>query len=188
MSWLKANRRVAWVVGVTLLLPLMLYLNALFGLLQMRFSYQSQVERLEPRIARLQGVMNFEEQLAESAVRVDKQVAELVYQSAADRASVSATLQTTVRQILVEAGLSVSNSQVLPVRKEGDFDYIGLNLTVTGPLAALDIALAAIGGYSPVLLVESLDVWPNRMRRSVGANAEQTISASLQLLSLRAIR
>ena len=93
-----------------------------------------------------------------------------------------------MRQILVEAGLSVSNSQVLPVREEGVFDYIGLKLTVTGSVASLDAALAAIAAYRPLLLTESLDMWPNRTRGRKGEADQQTVSASLQLLSLRAVQ
>jgi general secretion pathway protein M len=99
---------------------------------------------------------------------------------------VSARLQTSVRQILVEAGLSITNSQVLPVREEDTFDYIGLKITVDGDIAALDIALSAIAGYRPLLLVESLDVWPARSSRRKGQQETQVISASMQLLSLRA--
>jgi general secretion pathway protein M len=111
---------------------------------------------------------------------------DLVYPVTADRATVSAALQKDVRQILVEAGLSVTNSQVLPVREENAFDYIGLKLTVTGDVAGLDAAMIALAGYTPRLLVESLDVWPARASRGKGETKVQAINASLQLLSLRA--
>ena len=96
------------------------------------------------------------------------------------------TLQKDVRQILVEAGLTVSNSQILAVREEDAFDYIGLKLTATGDIAALDAALSAIAGYLPVLLVEELDIWPQRTGSRGGEAQQQELSVSLQLLSLRA--
>jgi general secretion pathway protein M len=188
VSWLRSNQRSAWIIGLTLTIPALLYLNALLGLLSMRQGYQSEIDALAPRIARLQGLTEHEDQLRESAIRVDKRVGKLAYPATEDRATVSARLQKNVRQIFVEAGLSVSNSQVLPVREENAFDYIGLKLTVTGDVAALDAAMAAVAGYTPLLLVESLDVWPARGSSRKSNTKVQTINASLQLLSLRAVQ
>ncbi len=186
MNWFRSNQRSAWIIGLSLLIPAILYLNLLFSLLGLRQDYQSDIDRLEPRIARLYGLMEYEEQLRDFAGKVDRQVVNLVYPVTAERATVSAALQKDVRQILVEAGLSVTNSQVLPVREENTFDYIGLKLTVTGDVAGLDAAMIALAGYTPRLLVESLDVWPARANRRKGETKVQAISASLQLLSLRA--
>ena len=188
MSWLRSNKRSTWIIGLTLLIPALLYLNALLGLLSMRQGYQSEVDALAPRVARLHGLIEYEGQLRDSAVQVDKQVVNLVYPATEDRATVSASLQKNVRQLFVEAGLSVSNSQVMPVREKDTFDYIGLKLTVTGDVAALDAAMIAVAGYMPLLLVESLDVWPARGSSRNGNNKVQTINASLQLLSLRSVQ
>jgi len=188
VSWLRSNQRSAWIIGLTLIIPALLYLNALLGLLSMRQGYQSEIDALAPRIARLQGLIEHEGQLRESALKVDKRVERLAYPATEDRATVSARLQKNARQIFVEAGLSVSNSQVLPVREKNAFDYIGLKLTVTGDVAALDTAMIAITGYRPLLLVESLDVWPTRGSSRKSTINEQTVSASLQLLSLRAVQ
>lgn len=188
MSWIKAHQRTAWVCGLTLLVPLLLYLNAVFSLLGVRGAAQAEIHRIEPRIARLQGLIDYEDQLREAAAVVDSQVLELVYPPSEDQATVSAELQTQVRDIFGKAGLSVVNSQVLPVREQGSFDYIGVKLTVTGSLPALDEALAGVAGYMPLVLVESLDVYPARTGRGKQAAGEQTLTASLQLLSLRAVQ
>lgn len=188
MSWLRSNPRNAWIIGLTLLVPALFYLQMLFALLGMRQDFQADIDRLEPRIARLRGLMEYEEQLRDSSGKVELQVVDLVYPASADRATVSATLQKDVRQILVESGLSVSNSQVLPVREEEAFDHIGLKLTVTGDVTGLDAALTALDAYLPLLLVESLDVFPSRARRGKDDVAVQSISATLQLLSLRAVQ
>jgi general secretion pathway protein M len=80
---------------------------------------------------------------------------------------------------------------VLPVREEEKFDYIGLKLTVNGNVAALDSGLAALSAHSPLLLIESLEVWPNRARHSKkdkNKQPPQSLGATLQLLSLRAVQ
>lgn len=188
MSWLRLHQRTAWVCGLTLLLPLVIYLNAMLGMWGMRQSSQAEIERIEPRLARLQGLIDYESQLREASTTVDSQVLELVYPATEDQATVSAELQTNVRDIFSKAGLSVSNSQVLPAREQGNFDYIAVKLTVTGDLPALDEALAGIGVYLPLVLVESIDIYPPRTARGKSESREQQITANLQLLSLRAIR
>jgi general secretion pathway protein M len=163
-------------------------MNLLLDLNGLRQDYQSEIDGLEPRIARMQGLIEHQEQLAAAAGKVDKQIVNLVYPASADRATVSAALQTGVRQILVDAGLSITNSQVLPVREEAAFDYIGIKLTVTGRIDSLDAGLVALAAYMPLLLVESLDVWPSRTSRRKSDAPVQTINATLQLLSLRAVQ
>ena len=85
--------------------------------------------------------------------------------------------------MLVDAGLSVSNSQVLPQAERAGFDYLGLRVTVRGRLEQLDDALRALAEYQPLVLVTSVDIKPGRVSRS--KPGEQTLSATLQVLSLR---
>jgi len=190
MNWLHLHRRSAWIIGLSLLLPALLYVNVLFNLLGVRQEFQSGIESLEPRLARLQGLINHQEQLSESAGEVDRRVLGLVYPAADDRTTVAAKLQKDVRQMLVDAGLSVSNSQVLPVREKEMFDYVSVKLTVTGDIAGLNAALVELAAFVPLVLVESLDVWPRRDSRrgskAAGDDKQQSMTATLQLLSLRA--
>ena len=192
MNWLRVHRRTAWICGLTLLAPLLVYLYGLFGLWDMRQAYQAEIDRLTPRIGRQQGLMAYEDELRKAAVAGDAQVLGLVYPATADRATVSAELQTNVRDIFGKAGLSVTNSLVMPVRERGSFDYVAVKLTVSGQLSALDEALVGIANYLPLLLVESIDVSPARERRARAsrdrdkkAPQQQLITANLQLLSLR---
>jgi general secretion pathway protein M len=186
MNWLRLHKRTAWVCGLTLLLPLLVYLDAMLSVWGMHQDARAGIERLEPRIARLRGLIDYEESLRDASAAVDSQVLQLVYPVADDQATVSAALQTNVRDIFGKAGLSVTNSQVLPVRAQGNFDYIGVKLTVTGDLPALDEALAGIATYLPLVLVESLDVYPARAARGKAESEQQLLTASIQVLSLRA--
>ena len=186
MNWWQLHRRSAVIIAVTLLLPALLYINAVLSLLSARSHYQADIDALQPRIGRLRGLLEHEDQLRASTAAIDQQVLNLVYPASDDRTTVSAQLQTDVRQLLVAAGLSVSNSQVLPVRERDTFDYIAVRVTVTGSLVGLDAALSAIADDVPVVLVESLDVWPKRQSRRASGAGDQTINATLQLLSLRA--
>lgn len=190
MSWFQANKRSAWVIALTLLVPLVVYLYALINLVSVRQTYQSDIDRLSPRIARLQGLIDNQAALSVSAEQADRLMVDLVYPVTEDRAAVAARLQQNIRQLLDEAGLSVSNSQVLPVREVELFDYIGLKLTVTGNVDSLDAGLATLLSHRPLLLVESLEIWPNRSNRRKKKDEQelQSLSATLQLLSLRAVQ
>jgi len=186
VNWLRSHQRTAWICGLTLMLPLLVYLNLVWGLLGARQAAQSELERIEPRIARLQGLIDSREPLQAAAETVDSKVLELVYPASEDQATVAAELQTQVRDIFARAGRSVTNSQVLPAREQGSFDYIGVKLTATGSLAALDEALAGMAGYLPLVLVESLDVFPARAARGQDDSDQQQLTANVQVLSLRA--
>ena len=183
MNWWRAHRRTAWVCGLTLVLPAYLFLHAFFGLWGKRAEYQSDIDYLMPRIARMQGLLDQQDTLRQSHARAATETAALIYPVSEDHTAVAAQLQNSVRQLLSRSGLSVSNSQVLPLRQRGSFDYVAVRVSVTGSLDALDAALAAIGTYQPLLLIESLDVRPSRKKRN--APDTQSVSATLQLLSLR---
>ena len=188
ITWVKAHPRSAAICGATLLIPVLLYLNLLFGAWGLRAEYASDVDRLVPRVARMQGIVQVEEQLRESSAVGQQQNARLVYPPNAEQTSVAASMQSDVRQLMADAGLSVSNSQVLPVREEEKFDYIAVKLTVEGDVASLDRALSELANFTPMIIVESLDVWPTRQssRQTKAKGQVQHATASLRLLSLRA--
>jgi general secretion pathway protein M len=71
--------------------------------------------------------------------------------------------------------------------QEESFDRIGLSLTVSGGLDALDSALLAMEAYKPLILIDALDIKPKRMSRSRDKSGQQIVTASFQLLTLRAI-
>ncbi len=181
MSWLRDHPRSAWICGLTLLVPALLYLRLLFGLWDVRSEYAADIAALEPRIARLAGLVQHEDQLRDSYTRLDNQMSRLVYPAGSDPAALSTALQQDARGLFTGAGMSVSNSQVLPARDEGDFDYLAVKLTVTGSLDELDDALADVADHSPLLLVESITLAPTRSR-TVGS---QTLTVTVQLMSLR---
>ena len=190
IEWLKTHQRSAIICGLTLLLPLLVYLNLLVGTWGLGAEYAQDMKRLPQRIARLQGLQEVEDQLRESSSVVQQTTSRLAYPANAERASVAASMQSDVRQLMTDAGLTVSNSQVLPVREEENFDFIGVKLTVAGDIEALDQALAEMANFAPLIIVEGLDVWPTRQRSVRGAAAKtekQEATVSIRLLSLRSL-
>lgn len=187
MNWFKTYQKSALIVGISLLIPLLLVLYLFTDFWVMRQSYQKEIERLRPRIARMVGLMEVEEQLQLSVAGLGSQVANLVYPPTGDSAAISAALQRDIRQIMTDAGLTVLNSRILPLVQEERFDRIGLTLTVSGGLDALDAALLEMADYKPLILIDSIDIKPRRVSRSGGKNGAQIVTASIQLLTMRAI-
>ena len=184
MTWLRSHPRIVLICGLTLLLPALLYVNTLLGVWGMHRDAQSDIDNLMPRIARQYGLIEHEDELRDASNLARRGVATLVYPASRDAVSVSTTLQTSIRQIFSDAGLTVSNSQVLPVREKEHFNYINVNLTVQGDISGVDAALTDIAEFRPLLLVESLEMRPLRSGRA-GAK-DQIVVVSLQLLALRA--
>jgi hypothetical protein len=185
VNWWQQNRGSLVIVALTLAIPLVLvlYLAGSFWLL--RHDYQRQIDRLEPRLARLQGLVAVADQLQTSAARADAQLSTLAYPASEDSATVSASLQKNVREIMADAGLSVVDSRILPVKAGEVLDQVGVRLTVTGDMTALDAALLEIAAYTPILLVQSAEIRPNRSSRKDPDVGKQGVTAVLQLLSLR---
>ncbi|MBA6414272.1 hypothetical protein H2508_14245 [Parahaliea sp. F7430] len=184
MSWLRDKRLYSALLVATLLLPLGLFFYLVFSVLGMRASYEAQIDQLAPRIARMQGLIERQDVLADSTQRIDSEVASLVYPGSDDRAAVSASLQKLVREILSDAEMKVINSQILSVIEDQGFDRISVSLAATGELAALDLALSDIAALRPLVMVEVLNVKPQSVR-SGDKGSPQKISVSMQVFSLR---
>jgi len=64
---------------------------------------------------------------------------------------------------------------------------VSVKVVARGGLDQLDQSLADLARFRPVIFIESLDAFPNRKRRASDSE-EQTLTVTMQLLSLRAIR
>ncbi|MEP0202296.1 MAG: type II secretion system protein GspM [Halioglobus sp.] len=187
MNWMSLHRRSAVLVGVTILLPLYFYVSILIGLIGIRGEAAEDIERIEPRLGRLLGLLQSEETLQKSADAAKQSIDGLVYGASENSESVAANLQTRVRQILADSGLDVADSQVLPPSAQGAFEHVGLRLTVRGSLAGLDAALAEIADFRPMLLVETVEARPLRSNaRRKPVESAQVLNVTLQVFSLRA--
>lgn len=185
MTWLLANKRVALVVALTLAMPLALVLYAVAGLASLGLGFQDEVDRLEPRIARQLGAIQAEEQLLAAAESTGSRIENLVFPRGDDPEALSATLQKNVRGILSDAGLEVTDSRIETARREGAFEVIGLAVSVTGRIDALDEALDSIVDHTPLLLVTDISMSPQRTSsRNAAGQEQQVLSAKMSLQAL----
>jgi general secretion pathway protein M len=157
----------------------------------LRQGFIDDIEAIEPRTARLLGIMKSVDQLKVASGDAKSRLRELAYGSDRDSATTAAAMQQNIRELMTGAGLSVSGSQILPQRKSEVFDRLSLDIVAVGNIEALDTALAGLEAMRPLVFVETLKVNPERTRgRGRQADAAvvgdpRTVTARLQLFSLR---
>jgi general secretion pathway protein M len=188
VSWVQANRKVAIVVALTVAVPLILVLYFVVSLWMLGHSDQGKIDSLEPRIARLIGVKQAEVQLLASSQEVESRIHNLVYPATENPDTVSAALQKNVRGIMSGAGLVVADSRIESTRREGAFDVIGLTVSVSGGIDALNAALLEVVSYAPLLLVSDINVMLARSSKGGAAGKEeQIVDVKIHLLALRGV-
>ena len=156
------------------------------AMLSARGEYREQISSIEPRVARMQGLVAKEGQIQASLAGVNTVVADHIYPKSSAAEAVAASLQAEARRMLSEAGMDITNSQVLRPRKRDQFDYVAVKIVARGTLTQLDQGLSELDQFRPVIFVESLDAFPNRRRRKQETET-QVLTVSLQLLSLRSV-
>lgn len=104
MDWIRHHRRVATLVGLTLLIPMYFYMSTLFGVIGLGLEYRGEKNRLEPRLARLEGLLAKEPELTEQSRAAADALRSQVYADGRDPSALAAALQADVRQIFAEAG------------------------------------------------------------------------------------
>lgn len=148
--------RTALVIAVLLvLLPL-----AALGvyLLEKHDWAQQRIAELEPRHARLAGLLASRDALTAAETAARERLAEFVYPPTQDLTQAGNDAQQRVRTIFTNAGLQVVSSQVLPAKDEKQFDRIPLSVRLEGELSALQRALAALSGQTPAVLIDGLNI------------------------------
>jgi general secretion pathway protein M len=184
VSWIQSHRQSALWVGLSLALPLALLLYLATLLCLQWLDYGREIERLEPRIARLAGLIASEGKLLESSGVLESRMYALIYPASTSTASAAASLQNDVRELATVAGLTLNNSQVLPPRELETLQKLAVKLRLKGDLAAVDRLLEELAGFEPLILVESIVIAPARINRRRGER-EGELSIDLQLMSLR---
>ncbi len=194
ISRIKADRSTV-VVGLSLLCLVTLVLFAIADFWLMRQDYAGEIENITPRTARLLGFIQTEEQLAEAVSGLDGVLEELAYSGARDSAMTAASMQQEIREVMTGTGLSVLGSQILKSKQIEGFEQINLDITVEGNIGSLDEAIASLRVLRPMVLVESVDIKPLRVRSTRrGKETEpqledpRKLSARFRLLSLRLLR
>lgn len=148
--------RIALLQLLTLLLLLMPVLGGGLAVWYQHQQLQSSLADLEPRFARLLGLVNHRADLQALRNQANAALTRLAYPASQDNAKAGNDAQQAIRTAFASSQLEVISIQVLPAKDEGPFNRIAINLRVEGDLAAMQAALEKLSGQTPAVLVEGV--------------------------------
>ena len=137
---------------------------------------------LEPRHARLQGLLGGANALQQAQTQAQGMVAQYVYPAETDANQVGNAAQQRVRNLFTTAGLQIVSSQVMPAKAEKNYDRVPLAVRAEGDLLALQGALVGLSGQTPAIVVRGMNV---QTVGSVRADAPQRLAVQFDLFVLR---
>lgn len=175
--------RPLWLFTGSVLLLLVAIGLPLAGVLHTRAQWASEtLGTIEPRHARLLGLLDRQADLAAAASAATAASADLLYPSDQTVERVATDLQQKLRSAASEAGFTVVGSQIQPVRNLAGLDEVSVVLTLEGALDHLAAFADALEGLRPQVRVSVLTMVPLRGR---GVNAQRHLRAEMTLSSLK---
>ncbi|KJA11984.1 general secretion pathway protein GspM [Acidovorax temperans] len=156
MNMQKNRRQLALALSLLLLAAPLVF--ASFYVYEKHQAAADNLQKLEPRYARLKGLIAQESDIATLLEQTQKAGEKYVYPAAQDATQAGNAAQQRIREILTAAGLQISSSQALPSKPEKSFERIPLSVRAEGDLLALESALAVLSAQLPLILIQELDV------------------------------
>ncbi len=144
---------------------------------------QATLADAQPRFARLAGVLQSQPIIADIQSRTQDYLEHQAFPASQTVSQAGNDAQQRVRQLFVEAGLSIISLQVQEVREEADFDRIPLTLRAEGTQPALTSALQGLQKQRPSVAVQLIEM---QVSGPVRPDTEPKLSVQLQLTVLRA--
>ena len=151
--------RIAWLQAITMLVLALPVAGAGMYVWRAHHLSQQRLADLEPRYARLAGLLERKAELEVMGTQANQQLARLAYPVTLDVTQAGNDAQQRIRTLFADSKLDIISIQVLtPVKEASNFDRIPINLRVEGDLAGLQNALALLSNQSPLVLVDTLTV------------------------------
>lgn len=171
------------VVGATLGIIVIAVLYLMIVLLLKWQQYDAQIDDIEPKYARLAGLVQSEAQLRALEREGRESLESLVYGASENTNAVATKLQQQARNIFSTAGLDVSASQISRSKQRDGFVQINIALNADGSLDALTQAFSEMERARPKIFVSKIIVQPKRRRNT---SEPQFVEVRAQLRSLQA--
>ena len=126
MNMQKNRRQLALALSLLLLAAPLVF--ASFYVYEKHQAAADNLQKLEPRYARLKGLIAQESDIATLLEQTQKAGEKYVYPAAQDATQAGNAAQQRIREILTAAGLQISSSQALPSKPEKSFERIPLSV------------------------------------------------------------
>lgn len=147
--------RIYWlqILTVAVLLAPLVFLG--LYVVQKHNEAQKKIEQIEPRYARLVGLISRRADLVTFTAEADQAMSRLSFTSDKDVAQTGNEAQQRIRTLFVDSKLDIGSIQVMPVKEGTHFDRIPISLRVEGDINGIQNALNLLATQSPVIGVES---------------------------------
>ena len=179
------QRHRAWLAPLVTLLVLTTLITAIIVPLQIKQEqYTQSIRKTEPRIERTQGLIQSAGTLEEQLGQMQQRAQKTLYPANLDENRLNTELQTRLRAIAQQSGLTVGSLSTPPARKEHNLAIILINLNLQGDLAALSRLLQNVQqptDGAPALYVDSVSL----RRANFAPNTPQTLNIDITLAALR---
>jgi hypothetical protein len=149
--------------------------------------YQDFLSDAEPRIARLQGLVQSEQAIAEALDAARARVADYTYPESVEPTRAAADLQNRVRDALQGAGVRITDSQQLPGRRVDGLEEISLNIGFLAELPQLERSLSGLMQLTPYVRIERLRLQPARADRSRSDDLSQVLLGQMLIVTHRQV-
>ena len=145
----------------------------------------ARLAELEPRHARLAGLLQSGERLTQSQQALQANLAQFVHPPEADAAQLGNTVLQRVRELATTQGLRVTSSQAAAPREDKDqpgFGRIGVSLRVEGDWPQLQGLLRALPAERPAIYSDTMQLLSQGTQ---AGRASAMIQAQLELFVLQ---
>jgi len=177
----------AWLAPLLTLIVVLFMLVAIFiPLAAKQNQYSNIIQKSQPRIERVQGLLAAAPQLENQLNAAHMTAQAQLYPNSSDENRLNTELQTRLRSLAQQSGLTVGSLRALPTRKEFNLDVLLLNLSLQGGLAELQKFLDAVQHpteTAPALRIDNLIL----RRASIIPNAPQTLAIDITVAALRPV-
>ncbi len=151
--------RIAWLQALTILMLVLPVVAAGLYVWSRHDLVKRQLADLEPRYARLAGLLEHQADLKALGLQANEQLTRLTYPATLDVTQAGNDAQQRIRTLFADSKLDIISIQVLaPPKEDAKFDRIPINLRVEGDLASIQNALALLSGQTPSVLIDSLSL------------------------------
>lgn len=174
----QLSRQDMILMALTVVVLLIPFLMLGTWLLDRTAETQSQLDKLEPRFARILGIQRSEDKLDSGLKVVNERISAFVFPDEMDATQAGNAAQQSVRSVLTTAGMAVVSSQVLPTKTDQGFERISLSVRAEGELIHLQAALAVLPSLTPVILVDGINI---QVTGRQTADKPQRLAAELKL-------
>ncbi len=151
-----AFNRIAWLQGLTVLVLLLPLVGGGLYVYSVHQRAESRLADIEPRFARLAGLVGRRAELTTQGAQATAQLARQAYPASQDVTQAGNDAQQRIRGLFADSKLDIISIQVLPPKEEGKFDRIPIDLRIEGDITGVQNALALLSGQVPTVLVESM--------------------------------